>query len=167
MPSPAALAKFAVAIMITPFTQEPANPLPHQGTVDIPLNQEIINGPLHQEAILGPVDQGSSDTSVYGNRHVPLNTGGVRIAGNSGIYMCVDGGFTGYCRYFSNPFGQCSKSTLCCRLMPVFDACDANSKPGWRPGPQGQRGRSGQRELVYPLCVSQNIIPSSPRRIGE
>lgn len=61
-----------------------------------------------------PLDQGSRESPLYqGYRNTPLNQGGVQIAGNSGIYMCVDSGFTGYCRYFSNPFGQCSKFILC------------------------------------------------------
>lgn len=83
MPSPAALAKFAMAFMVAP------------------LNQEAVNTPLYD-----------------GSRNTPLNRGGTHIAGNSGIYMCVDGGFSGYCRYFSNPFGQCSKFILClCRAI--------------------------------------------------
>ncbi|KAI4281355.1 MAG: hypothetical protein L6R38_003750 [Xanthoria sp. 2 TBL-2021] len=108
MPSPAALAKFVVAIMVTPFNQEVTDTPLNKKAINTPLNQEVINSPLHQEAIHTPVDQGSGDTLVYGTRHTPLNTGGIQIAGNSGIYLCVDGGFTGYCRYFSNPFGQCT-----------------------------------------------------------
>ncbi|KAI4255249.1 MAG: hypothetical protein L6R42_006825 [Xanthoria sp. 1 TBL-2021] len=87
MPSPAALAKFVVAIMITPFNQEVTDTPFNQKAINTPLNQEVINSPFHQEAIHTPVDQGSGDTLVYGTRHTPLNTGGIQIAGNSGIYM--------------------------------------------------------------------------------
>ncbi|KAL8919517.1 MAG: hypothetical protein Q9208_006709 [Pyrenodesmia sp. 3 TL-2023] len=90
MPSPATLAKFAIAVMVSPLNQEPINIAPNQ------------------KPITTPLDEGGRDTLVYGNRNTPLNTGGVHIAGNSGIYICVDGGFTGYCRYFSTPFGQCT-----------------------------------------------------------
>ncbi|KAL9015442.1 MAG: hypothetical protein Q9185_007162, partial [Variospora sp. 1 TL-2023] len=77
MPSPAALAKCFMAFMVTPLTQE------------------AINTPLNQKAISTPLHDGAGDTLVYGNRNTPLNTGGVQVAGNSGIYICVHGGFTG------------------------------------------------------------------------
>ncbi|KAL8661804.1 MAG: hypothetical protein Q9168_008349 [Polycauliona sp. 1 TL-2023] len=110
MPSPAALAKLIVAVMITPFNQDVANDPHNPETINLPLNTETTARPLHrQDAAFTLHEQGNGDTTlVYGNRYLPLNTGRVRVTRNSGIYMCVDGGFQGYCRYFSNPFGQCT-----------------------------------------------------------
>ncbi len=88
MPSPAALAKYVMAIMVAPLNQEAMNTPLYEGNRITSVNQEAIKTPLN-----------------YGSRNTPLNRGGAHIAGNSGIYMCVDGGFSGYCRYFSNPFG--------------------------------------------------------------
>lgn len=92
MPSPAALAKYVVALMVAPLNQE---------AVSTTNSREAMRSPLYQETMNTPFYQGSA-----------------HIAGNSGIYLCQHGGFTGHCRHFSAPFGQCSKSTPClCRAI--------------------------------------------------
>ena len=92
MPSPATLAKFVMTLMIAPLNQEAINTSPYEASKMIaPFNQEVI-GAAHYS----------------GSKNTGLSQEGARVTRNSGIYMCEHGGFSGFCRYFSNPFGQCS-----------------------------------------------------------
>ena len=110
MPSPAALAKFAMAFIVAPLNQ-------------------------------GPIT-------------TPVNEAGVHTTGDSGIYFCVDGGFSGYCRHMTGIFGQCSKFNRC-QKRNSRKTKSAASESGRRPGVQSQLRRPGQGELVHSLRVSR------------
>lgn len=122
MPSPATLARYFIAVMSVSINQEAINQevtgTPLYGNRDTSLDQQAMHplldasrdATLNQEATNTPHCERTSTIPPYSTRGTPTtHQDGTYIAQNSGIYMCVDGGFTGYCRYFSNPFGQCSK----------------------------------------------------------
>lgn len=103
MPSPATLAKFVMTFMITPLNQEAINTSSYEGSKMIaPFNQEVIGAAHFSES-----------------KNSALSQEGAHTTRNSGIYMCEHGGFLGFCRYFSNPFGQCSKFFLCLRYVLI------------------------------------------------
>ena len=91
MPSPAALARYVIAIIAAPI---------NQGDLTPPMHEGAITAATHNQAPF----------NTHGLPNHPVNL--QPYGGTSGIYMCVDGGFTGYCRWMSAPFGQCSKCLL-------------------------------------------------------
>ena len=135
MPSPAALGRYFVALVSVSINQEAIN-LPLYTTRDISFNQAVTRTPLYgnrdtsldQEAMHAPlyasrdatfnreiIDtphcEGTSTAPPYRTRDTPPTyQDDTHVTKDSGIYMCIDGGFSGYCRYLSNPLGQCSES---------------------------------------------------------
>ena len=135
MPSPAALATYFVALISISTNQEAINHTlyatrdisfnrevtrtPLYGNRDTSLGQEAMHAPLYasrdatfnREAVDTPHCQGTSTAPPYRTRDTQSTCqDGIHIAKDSGIYMCVHCGFSGYYCYLSNAPGQCSES---------------------------------------------------------
>lgn len=136
MPSPAALAKYVMAFVVAaPFNPEGMDTLPDRGGINYQVNHGGRNTAPNHGGMNYEVNHAAINTPAYHTgMQAPIDLRDPYIAGTSGLYLCVDGGFTGYCRYFTAPHGQCSKSILPtspCLLpcLPLFILCHYVHRP--------------------------------------
>ena len=112
MPSPAALAKYVMAIMVAPLNQEALNTPLYQGNRDTLDHYATRNFPLPYTSEITPLDYATRNFPLhYASENTPCIQGDTHMTASSGIYICRDGGFSGYCHYYSKPFEQCSQFT--------------------------------------------------------